>query len=47
MYAMGALVVLFAAIMVTLDPHELWARVAWAAGGDAGPSDDPSPETAP
>ena len=30
MYAMGALVVLFAAIMVTVDPHEIWKRVEWA-----------------
>ena len=30
MYAMGILVVLFAAIMVTVDPHEIWKRVAWA-----------------
>jgi paraquat-inducible protein A len=30
MYAMGALVVLFAAIMMTVDPREAWARIAWA-----------------
>ena len=30
MYAMGTLVVLFAAIMVTVDPHEIWKRVEWA-----------------
>ena len=29
-YAIGGLVVLFAAIMVTVDPHEIWTRVAWA-----------------
>ena len=32
MYAMGALVVLFAAIMVSVDSHEIWKRVAWASG---------------
>lgn len=32
MYAMGALVVLFAAIMTTIDPHEIWERVAWVNG---------------
>src|SRR5262245_25580578 len=32
MYAMGTLVVLFAAIMATVDPHTIWARVAWASG---------------
>jgi len=31
MYAMGALVILFAAIMITVDPHEIWNRVAWEA----------------
>ena len=39
MYAIGVLVVLFAAIMVTVDPHEMWKRVAWAddpRGGGAG-----------
>jgi paraquat-inducible protein A len=30
MYAVGALVVLFPAIMVTFDPDEIWKRVAWA-----------------
>jgi paraquat-inducible protein A len=36
MYAMGALVVLLAAIMATIDPHEIWTRVQWANGD--GPS---------
>jgi paraquat-inducible protein A len=36
MYAIGALVVLFAAIAMAVDPHEIWKRVAWAEGG--GPS---------
>jgi paraquat-inducible protein A len=30
MYAVGMLVVLFPAIMVTFDPDEIWKRVAWA-----------------
>ena len=32
MYAVGALVVLFPAIMVTFDPREIWKRVEWADG---------------
>lgn len=32
MYALGALVVLLAAIMVTFDPREVWRRVEWADG---------------
>jgi paraquat-inducible protein A len=34
MYAIGALVVLFAAIMTTVDPHEIWKRVAWVTGAE-------------
>jgi paraquat-inducible protein A len=34
MYAIGALVVLFAAIMITVDPHEIWKRVAWVTGAE-------------
>jgi paraquat-inducible protein A len=30
MYAVGALVILFPAIMVTFDPNEIWQRVEWA-----------------
>jgi paraquat-inducible protein A len=30
MYAVGALVALFPAIMVTFDPEEIWQRVEWA-----------------
>jgi paraquat-inducible protein A len=30
MYAVGALVLLFPAIMVTFDPREVWERVEWA-----------------
>jgi len=30
MYAVGVLVVLLAAIMVSFDPREIWARVEWA-----------------
>src|SRR5215510_14958140 len=32
MYAVGALVLLFPAIMVTFDPDEIWQRVKWADG---------------
>jgi len=31
LYAVGALVLLFPAIMVTFDPREVWQRVEWAA----------------
>jgi paraquat-inducible protein A len=30
MYAVGALVILFPAIMVTFDPEEIWQRIDWA-----------------
>jgi len=33
MYAVGALVLLLPAIMVTFDAREAWRRVAWASGG--------------
>ena len=32
MYGIGALVLLFPAIMVTFDPEEIWRRVEWADG---------------
>jgi paraquat-inducible protein A len=32
MYAVGALVVLLAAISITFDPREVWKRVEWADG---------------
>ena len=32
MYGVGALVLLFPAIMVTFDPDEIWQRVEWANG---------------
>jgi len=35
LYAVGALVLLFPAIMVTFDPDETWKRVEWAEGGEA------------
>ena len=35
MYAVGALMVLFPAIMVTFDPREIWQRVEWADGRSA------------
>jgi len=34
MYAMGALVLLFPAIMATFDPEEIWQRVDWADGSE-------------
>ena len=33
MYAVGALVLLFPAIMATFDPDEIWQRIQWADGG--------------
>src|SRR5215471_4243843 len=30
LYAVGALVILFPAIMVTFDPREVWQRIEWA-----------------
>ena len=36
MYAMGALVLLFPAIMATFDTEEIWQRVQWADGRDKG-----------
>jgi paraquat-inducible protein A len=38
MYAIGALVVLLAAIVVTVDPHVIWERVAWVSA-DGPPAD--------
>ena len=32
MYGVGGLIVLFAAIMVTFHPREVWKRVEWADG---------------
>jgi paraquat-inducible protein A len=32
MYAVGALVLIFPAIMATFDPDEIWQRVEWADG---------------
>jgi paraquat-inducible protein A len=36
MYAIGALVILFPAIMASFDPEEIWRRVQWADGRDEG-----------
>jgi len=30
MYAVGALVLLFPAIMLSIDRHETWKRIQWA-----------------
>lgn len=32
MYAVGALIILFPAIAVTFNPHDLWRRIEWADG---------------
>src|SRR5262249_55626979 len=32
MYAAGAFIFLLAAVLVTFDAHEVWARVEWADG---------------
>jgi paraquat-inducible protein A len=37
MYAIGALVMLFPAIMVTFDAREIWQRVKWADGSPPPP----------
>jgi paraquat-inducible protein A len=37
MYALGALVLLFPAIMVSFDPGEIWARIAWVDGTSPAP----------
>jgi len=34
LYAVGGLIVLFAAIMVTFHPREVWKRVEWADGAE-------------
>ena len=34
LYAVGALVLLFPAIMASFDPDEIWERVAWADGSE-------------
>jgi paraquat-inducible protein A len=33
MYAVGALVLLLAALVVSVDGRELWNRIEWADGG--------------
>ena len=45
MYAMGAVVVLFTAVMMTADPREAWARIEWA-DAEQYPRRDPQGETA-
>ena len=50
MYAVGALVVLLAAVAMTFDPREAWARVEWADGVGPlppGPGDPTGTEAAP
>jgi paraquat-inducible protein A len=38
MYAVGALIVLLAAIVVTFHPREAWQRIEWAEGAAPGPT---------
>ncbi len=40
MYAVGVLMLLFPAIMVSLDADELWARLEWADGEPPPPTPD-------
>jgi len=40
MYAVGAIVLLFPAIMVSFDPAEIWQRVEWADGSPPPPTSD-------
>jgi paraquat-inducible protein A len=35
LYILGALVVLFAAMQVSLDPREVWRRIEWASEREA------------
>jgi hypothetical protein len=35
----GALVLLFPAVMVSFDPGEVWARIAWADGTSPPPAE--------
>jgi paraquat-inducible protein A len=46
MYAVGALVLLFPAIMVSFDAGEVWARIAWV-DGTVPPSGEGSPSGGP
>jgi len=43
MYGVGALIVLFAAIMVTFHPREVWQRVEWADGSEPPRTDAEGP----
>jgi paraquat-inducible protein A len=36
MYAVGVLILLLPAIMITFDPGEIWKRVEWADGSVGG-----------
>jgi paraquat-inducible protein A len=37
MYGLGGLIALFAAIMVTFHPREVWKRIEWADGSPPQP----------
>jgi paraquat-inducible protein A len=45
MFAVGALILLIPAVMVTFDPDDIWQRVEWADGGTAPPV-PPAPRAA-
>jgi paraquat-inducible protein A len=47
MYAVGALVLLFPALMVTFDPREVWQRVEWADDEGAPPGLPEAPTAEP
>ncbi|MGB8329320.1 MAG: paraquat-inducible protein A, partial [Polyangiales bacterium] len=47
MYAVGALVLLLPAIMVTFDPREIWNLVEWADDGGAPQVSSAAPEAEP
>ena len=47
LYAVGVLVVLFAAIPTTLDPREVWTRIEWVVGSDPSSVSVPPPGKGP
>jgi paraquat-inducible protein A len=46
-YAVGALIVLIPAILVTFDPDDVWHRVVWADGETAVPAPPAPPDAVP
>lgn len=47
MAAVGVLMLLFPAIAVSLDPREIWKRVAWTGGAPPPGADTPAPRSRP